>query len=164
MCWNSRWLSGHVLKYYTDTCRNSHWLCGHDVGVVIDHDHADTVSAKALTMRTRQRLRGHFWTTFKGFSQILKEQSGKKRTLECLHTQNCSNILSKEKLWCPHCQRLRGHAIFELGDRISSRKHEKFEKPFLSVLMGPRSKTVLVYFQQKNMVENLVTLSLERET
>ena len=71
------------------------------VGVVNDY------SEISMTMRT-------LFENFEGFSQILKEQSGKKGTIcGCVYTLKSKRIEKIEN---------RGHRIFELCDRISSRK------------------------------------------
>ena len=96
--------------------------------------------AKLMTTRT-------LFENFEGFSQILKEQSGKKGFWVCLdiHKQKFKNLktaVSKEKFGCPRSN------IFA--------KTKKFAKPFLPVHMGPRSNLL----SKKKMVKNLVTLSL----
>ena len=59
-------------------CWHSHGLREHCFGVVIDYADTDKTMRKLLE-------------NFEGFSQILKEQSGKKGIWMCLHTH--SNIL-----------------------------------------------------------------------
>ena len=71
---------GILQKYYMHKsfhetrCRRSQQLRGHGVGVV--NNYADT----SMTMIT-------LFENFEGFSQILKEQLGKKGIWVCLHIQ-----------------------------------------------------------------------------
>ena len=90
-----------IVVDYADMCWNSCWLHGHDVNVGIVVDYVDRM---LLTTRTQQWLRGHFRKNFEGFSQILKEQSGKQRYIcGCVYTPNSNNLknmkisISKEK-------------------------------------------------------------------
>ena len=129
----SYWLYGHdvgVVVDYTDMvvalsltsrirCQCSRWLCGHGVGVV--NDCADTDK----TPRTLSKI-------FEGFSQILKEQSGKNRYLGL--------SVSTEK--------------FELCDRISSRKRKSAQNRFrLYICQGQ-------IFQAKNAQTSHDTIPL----
>ena len=80
----------------------------HGHGVLVVYNYANTVATQWLTMLTPcphgQRLHGHgvgivnnyedtlmttqtLFKNFEGFSQILKEQSGKKGIWVCLHIQ-----------------------------------------------------------------------------
>ena len=66
---------------------------------------------------------------FEGFSQILNEQSGEKRylgvfTLPIAINKKYENPLTLRKI----C--LRGHAIFELCNRISARKQKSSRNRF----------------------------------
>ena len=107
-CQHSHWLHWHrvgVVVDYADTCRKSHWL-------------RDTITAYSLTMRTPT-------ANFKGFSQILKEQSLSIRWKKYLDvfTHRISNNfklwkpLHKEKIACPRSCWPRGNAVFKLCDR-----------------------------------------------
>ena len=73
VCQRDQPLCWHVVSivniYTLTSCRNRRWLHGHVVGVVVVY--ADMASEKSLITRTLS-------VNFESFSQILKEQSGKK--------------------------------------------------------------------------------------
>ena len=60
--------------------------------------------------------------------------------------------VSEEKVACPCSQRLRGYAIFELCDQISSQKR-KSSRNRLCRSYGAQTES----FKPKNMVKNFVT-------
>ena len=76
---------------------------------------------------------------FEGFSQILKEQSGKKEVLGCVCTPNSNNL----KIWKPPYQKinLRVRVVNKYADTrfLNLAKTKRFVKPFLPVHMGPMS-------------------------
>ena len=146
-------------------CQRGQWLRWHCVSDVSHY--ADTVSEYSTNTRTlcqrSQWLRGHgqdYVDTLGKLFRLLTDLKGtirQKKLLGCIYATNSNKLkiwkspYLKKKTACPLRHWLRGHAIFELCDRISSWKRKRFAKPFLSVNLGPRSKS---------KVKNLVTLSL----
>ena len=62
----------------------------------------------------------------------------------------------KEKIACLGSQRLREHAIFELCNQISSQKRKNWQNHFCLFIWGPGR----IFYEEKKLVENLVTHSL----
>ena len=121
-----------IVVDYADTCQHSRWLHKYRVGVV--NDYADTDK----TTRTLSE-------NFEGFSQILKEQSGKKCyfgafTHPIAIIKNLQISKSNEKITIEYLH-----------------ENKKVRETVLACLycIGPRSNLL-----SKKMDENLVTLSL----
>ena len=154
-------------------CPCSHWLRWHCVSVVVDYVDTAEIVVDYLDTWTRclcscwLRRHGQDYTdtfkNFEGFSQIFKEQSGEKKVLGCVFKPNSNNIEIwnhpfLKKFACLCSRWLRWYTIFELCDRISSRKRkrQKVRKTVFACSYGAQAESVK---QSKKMVENLVTLS-----
>ena len=135
-------------------CQRGRWLRLHDFGVVIDY--SVTVFAWLLTT---PKLLEKIWRPLTDFKGLIRQ----KNVFWCVYIPNGNSLKiwktpHPKKVACLQSERLRGLAIFELCDQISSRK-QKLAKLFMSVHMGPKKNLV----SQKNYQKSCATVPLTVE-